>query len=121
MPNSQKNQKYNLSKKEIDFNNQMYRDFISTYGETAEGLGWHSQQQQEKRFEIMLKILDFSKKPMKGMSVLDVGCGMGRFMEIAANHGAIVIGVDLSFAVETARLNLKKRRNCQDFPLTKAL
>ena len=79
MPNSQKNQKYNLSKKEIDFNNQMYRDFISTYGETAEGLGWHSQQQQEKRFEIMLKILDFSKKPMKGMSVLDVGCGFGDF------------------------------------------
>ena len=62
--------------------------------------------------ETFIEKTGFTKKDLQGKLVLDAGCGMGRFMEIPANHGAIVIGVDLSFAVETARLNLKKRRNC---------
>lgn len=54
----------------------------------------------------------FKAKDLKNKLVLDVGCGMGRFMEIAVNNDAIVIGIDLSFAVDAARLNLQKRRNC---------
>lgn len=34
--------------------------------------------------------------------ILEVGCGMGHFMEVAALHGGEVIGIDLSYAVDTA-------------------
>src|ERR1035437_9348500 len=37
---------------------------------------------------------------LKGKLVLDVGCGMGRFAEVATRWGARVVGVDLSAAAE---------------------
>jgi SAM-dependent methyltransferase len=45
----------------------------------------------------------------KGKLVLDVGCGMGRFAEVATRWGARVIGVDLSAAAEVAAKNLSER------------
>lgn len=53
----------------------------------------------------------FAPSELKGRTVLDVGCGTGRFMEVAAAAGAEVVGADLSFAVETAAENLKGNRN----------
>jgi SAM-dependent methyltransferase len=41
--------------------------------------------------------------------VLDVGCGMGRFAEVATRWGARVVGVDLSAAAEVAARNLGGR------------
>lgn len=58
----------------------------------------------EKQFQSRL---DIPLAQLQGKLVLDAGCGMGRFAEVAARHGATVIGVDLSFAVEVARQNLK--------------
>jgi len=58
---------------------------------------------------------DFVKKTglkpedFKGKLVLDVGCGMGRFAEVATRWGARVIGVDLSAAAEVAAVNLSDR------------
>lgn len=46
---------------------------------------------------------------LDGRLVLDVGVGSGRFAEIAADHGARVVGVDLSRAVEAAAENLGDR------------
>jgi SAM-dependent methyltransferase len=46
---------------------------------------------------------------LKGKLVLDVGCGMGRFAEVATRWGASVIGVDLSAAAEVAARNLENR------------
>jgi SAM-dependent methyltransferase len=46
---------------------------------------------------------------LKGKLVLDVGCGMGRFAEVATRWGARVIGVDLSAAAEVAAHNLQER------------
>ena len=44
---------------------------------------------------------------VRGRSVLDVGCGMGRFSDVVARWGArTVVGVDLSRAVEAAVENL---------------
>jgi SAM-dependent methyltransferase len=43
--------------------------------------------------------------------VLEAGCGMGRFLEVCANAGADVHGVDLSTAVEAAHRNLRHRPN----------
>ncbi len=58
---------------------------------------------------------DFVKKTglkpedFKGKLVLDVGCGMGRFAEVATRWGARVVGVDLSAAAEVAAKNLSDR------------
>jgi len=46
---------------------------------------------------------------MQGKLVLDVGCGMGRFAEVATRWGARVVGVDLSAAAEVAAKNLADR------------
>ncbi len=45
---------------------------------------------------------------LKGKLVLDVGCGMGRFLEIVAEHGAEAVGVDMSQAVDSAAKNLER-------------
>ncbi len=46
---------------------------------------------------------------LEGKLVLDVGCGMGRFAEVATRWGARVVGIDLSAAAEVAAKNLKDR------------
>jgi SAM-dependent methyltransferase len=62
-----------------------------------------------------LSELDFRRKTglraedLKGRLVLDVGCGMGRFAEVATRWGARVVGIDLSAAAEVAARNLANR------------
>jgi len=51
----------------------------------------------------------FSPQDLKGKLVLDVGCGMGRFAEVATRWGARVVGIDLSAAAQVAALNLASR------------
>jgi SAM-dependent methyltransferase len=46
---------------------------------------------------------------LAGRLVLDVGVGTGRFADIAHRAGAEVVGVDLSFAVESAFENVGRR------------
>lgn len=50
--------------------------------------------------------LGFPLSELNGKLVLDIGCGTGRFAEIALNHGATVVGVDLSLAVDAAYKNI---------------
>ena len=38
-----------------------------------------------------------------GSLVLDAGCGMGRYLRVVAEAGALAVGIDLSRAVEAAR------------------
>src|SRR5260370_1394399 len=40
---------------------------------------------------------------LRGAVVLDAGCGMGRYLRIAAEAGGKVVGLDLSGAVRAAR------------------
>jgi 2-polyprenyl-3-methyl-5-hydroxy-6-metoxy-1,4-benzoquinol methylase len=42
---------------------------------------------------------------LAGKVVLDVGCAMGRFAEVASHWGAHVVGIDLSLAAEVAARN----------------
>jgi len=51
----------------------------------------------------------FVPEDLAGRLVLDVGCGMGRFAEVATRWGAQVVGIDLSLAVEAAAQNLQGR------------
>lgn len=51
----------------------------------------------------------FRPEDLKGKLVLDVGCGMGRFAEVATRWGAHVVGIDLSAAAEVAARNLSDR------------
>jgi len=51
----------------------------------------------------------FTSEELAGKLVLDVGCGMGRFAEVATRWGAYVVGIDLSLAEEAASENLRDR------------
>jgi SAM-dependent methyltransferase len=51
----------------------------------------------------------FRPEDLAGKLVLDVGCGMGRFADVASRWGAHVVGVDLSLAAEVAARNLAGR------------
>lgn len=53
----------------------------------------------------------FTPHDLEGKLVLDVGCGAGRFLEIASRWGARAIGIDFSFAVEASQANLGGRPN----------
>lgn len=47
----------------------------------------------------------FTAEDLNNKLVLDVGVGTGRFLEIARQMGGEVVGIDLSFAVESAYKN----------------
>lgn len=51
----------------------------------------------------------FTPEDLAGKLVLDVGCGMGRFAEVATRWGARVVGIDLSAAAQVAARNLADR------------
>ena len=53
----------------------------------------------------------WNKSELKGKWILDVGCGAGRFAEIAASSGANIIALDYSSAVDACRKNLKEYKN----------
>lgn len=59
----------------------------------------------------MKERLDFDLADLKGKLVLDAGCGVGRFAEVAAKYGAEVVCADLSYAVESAYNNIGKLEN----------
>jgi SAM-dependent methyltransferase len=61
--------------------------------------------------DTFLKKTGFNLEELRGKRVLDAGCGMGRFAEVALEAGAEVHSVDLSAAVEAARRNLAGRGN----------
>jgi 2-polyprenyl-3-methyl-5-hydroxy-6-metoxy-1,4-benzoquinol methylase len=47
--------------------------------------------------------MGFGPDELRGKLVLDVGCGMDRFADIASWWGARVIGVDISIAAAETR------------------
>lgn len=55
------------------------------------------------------QVTGFQPADLSGKLVLDAGCGMGRFLEVAAGIGAEVIGLDLSRAVERAQKETQHR------------
>jgi SAM-dependent methyltransferase len=88
--------------------------FVNT-SNYAENFGY--QWERFSRTQLMFEASErhFRKKTglreqeLKDKLVLDVGCGMGRFADVATRWGASVIGVDLSAAGEMAARNLASR------------
>jgi SAM-dependent methyltransferase len=87
-------------------------------GNYADSFGYQWRQFQTTQLDDANKNmseLDFIRKTglkpedLKGKLVLDVGCGMGRFAEVATRWGARVVGIDLSAATEAAARNLSDR------------
>lgn len=48
---------------------------------------------------------------LAGTTVLDVGCGMGKYLSVVSDYAQTVVGLDLSDALVRARSVLKDRRN----------
>lgn len=53
-----------------------------------------------------------TQEELTGKLVLDAGCGVGRYMSVASQYGAEVVGVDLSYSVEQAMMNVGDRPLC---------
>jgi len=53
----------------------------------------------------------WSADELKGRWVLDIGCGAGRFAEVALNAGAKVVALDYSSAIDACYANLKHHPN----------
>ena len=51
------------------------------------------------------------KSELSGKWILDVGCGAGRFAEIALNSGANVVAIDYSNSVDACYTNLLNHEN----------
>ena len=56
--------------------------------------------------ERFYSITEWKPADLKGRLVLDVGCGSGRFAEVALAAGAVVVALDLSRAVDACQENL---------------
>jgi 2-polyprenyl-3-methyl-5-hydroxy-6-metoxy-1,4-benzoquinol methylase len=54
-----------------------------------------------------------SPTALNGQLILDVGCGAGRFVDAIAKHDCRVVGVDMSGAVDAARINLSGYDNVE--------
>jgi 2-polyprenyl-3-methyl-5-hydroxy-6-metoxy-1,4-benzoquinol methylase len=80
------------------------------------GFQWHRYQKtqldhdevRESEHNFIMKTA-LRPEELKGKLILDVGCGMGRFAEVATRWGARVVGIDLSAAAEVAAKNLAAR------------
>jgi len=71
-----------------------------------DGLG---QDESERTFRLKTGL---TPEDIRGKLVLDVGCGAGRFLEVVSRWGVgLVIGIDASDAVESARANLNNHAN----------
>lgn len=61
-----------------------------------------------RMFEKTTKFLEID---IKDKTVVEFGCGPGRFLDIIRKRGGTAIGIDMSLAVESARRNFKNDKN----------
>jgi 2-polyprenyl-3-methyl-5-hydroxy-6-metoxy-1,4-benzoquinol methylase len=86
---------------------------------SAFGLQWNtfaktqldSHTQLDITLERLERCLGFPVGGLKNKTVLEVGCGAGRFTELLVKSGAFVHSIDLSHAVDANRLNIGDQPN----------
>lgn len=72
----------------------------------SENIGKPMEGHTRKMWQIITGHINDSSR-FDGQTILDLGCGPGRFTDVARAKGAKVIGIDYSLAVEAARENFK--------------
>jgi len=93
--------------------------FVSSDGYAANfGFEWnlHNKTQldtatKHESEDTFIEKTGFHPQDLAGKLVLDVGCGMGRFSDVASRWGATVVGIDLTSAVDAAYQNVGRREN----------
>ena len=79
----------------VDFRKikEYFLDHFQNFGPTPEGLNWNSKEAQEKRFEQLCKLIDFSVP----FSIIDYGCGYGSLIDYLKQKGQgfTYIGYDI--------------------------
>lgn len=53
----------------------------------------------------------FTENDIQNKTVVEFGCGPGRFLDVVRSWDGIVVGIDMSLAVEVARTNFKDDTN----------
>jgi SAM-dependent methyltransferase len=91
-------------------------DLVDQQRATAAAFGWQWQHFSELHPEFEAQFLDWldplDRDFFSGKRILDAGCGTGRHAYLAALYGAReVVALDLSSAVEAARINLARFEN----------
>jgi SAM-dependent methyltransferase len=60
-----------------------FLDYFTKFGPAPKGLNWNSVEAQEKRFEQICKVIDFSLP----FSIIDYGCGYGSLIDYLKQKG----------------------------------
>jgi SAM-dependent methyltransferase len=60
-----------------------FLDCFTEFGPQPKGLNWNSKEAQDRRFEQICKLIDFSIP----FSIIDYGCGYGSLIEYLKNNG----------------------------------
>jgi SAM-dependent methyltransferase len=84
--------------------------FVESFGFQWNRFDVRRQQEDEDVFQVKTGI---PLTELAGKLVLDAGCGGGRYTRVAADHGASVVGVDRSSAVEKAKSLTQGLENVQ--------
>jgi SAM-dependent methyltransferase len=87
-----------------------YQNALARYGENAEGVHWHSSATQQERFRVLRALLPAD---LSGLSLVDVGCGLGDLHAYLAARGelpAAYIGLDV---VEAMVQRARARTGCR--------
>ena len=84
------------------------RTQLDTSGGTTGSRSGDSDPARESE-ETFRKYTGLTPDDVRGKTVLDVGCGMGRFAEVVSRWGGKLTGVDLTRAVDSAAANLAGR------------
>lgn len=82
--------------------------YVASFGRQWTRYSVERLEEDEETFETKT---GFRLDELTGRDVLDAGCGGGRYSFVAARHGARVLAVDMSRAIDRAA------RMCQQFPL----
>ncbi len=97
--------RFKLGGKNID------QETVDSFGDEWTKFGNFSDKEISRTGDLYFDIVDI--KQLEGKTVLDVGCGTGRWMKYIAPHCASVDGVEPSKAIFTAAKLLKDIPNCR--------
>lgn len=83
-----------MSKFNLDEVKKFYNTRHQEVGDTLKSVGWSTKESQYLRFEVLVRGLE-----LEGKTILDVGCGLGDFIQFLENRGLKnfnYYGIDIS-------------------------